>query len=304
MQLQQLAIEYAKRGTVGFAATLDPLDFAQCEEIFAAYRKAFQGEYDGARFYGVYMEGPYMNPKKANDLDVHLLKPIDLEELEAFLWKHSDLIKVMSIAPELAHAQEAIKMLHRFGIRVSLGHSICSYEQANEAIANGASQVTHLCNAMNDLSHKQSGLMDAIFLSDVVCELNMDGVHVQKPMMKWLIQLLGSKRVMAISDGSLFSGFDYPEGFQLDSHHVVKNNAIYCHDALSNSFKDLLDAFQYVWKELQLPLQDCVNMTSCNAAKALQTMTYDIGLGKKVDLVVLDHNGELSDVLIQGKSAL
>lgn len=303
-QLQQLAIEYAKRGTVGFVATLDPVDFKQCEAIFAAYREAFKGEYYGARFYGIHMEGPYLNPAKANDLDPHTLKQIDLQELEEFLWKYSDLIKVMSIAPELTNGQEAIKMLHRFGIRVSLGHTICTYEEAMEAIANGASQVTHLCNAMNDISHKQSGIIDAIFLSDVLCELNMDGVHVQKPMLKWLIQLLGSKRIMAISDGSSFSGFDYPDGFLLDEHHVVKNNAIYCHNALSSSFKDLLDAFQFLWKEMQLPLQDCVDMTSGNASRALQTLTYEIGLGKKVDFLVLDHNGELSDVIIQGRSSL
>lgn len=302
--LRQLAIEYAKRGTVGFVATLDALSFTQYEAVFAAYREAFQGEYDGARFYGIHMEGPYLNPKEVSDLPKERLKSIDLEALEAFLWKHSDLLKIMTIAPELAHGEEAVNMLRRFGVQASLGHTRMTYETAVTMLETKLHQVTHLCNAMPDLNHHTPSVMDAILTSSCMCELNMDGVHIQKPMLSWLIKLLGAKRIMAISDGSLFSGFEYPEGYQLDDHHVVKNNAIYYHDHLCSSFHDLLDAFQYLYRELKLPLEDCLAMTCINAGRLVTTLNYEIDLGKKADLVILDHNVELKDVIINGKHSL
>lgn len=302
--LRQLAVEYAKRGTVGFAATLDPMPFSKYEEIFTAYREAFQGEYLGARFYGIHMEGPYLNPLEANDLHPEYLRHIDLEELEAFLWKYHDLIKVMSISPELPNGQEAVKMLTRFDVIPSIAHTRITYEEALQAITNGANQVTHLCNAMPDMNHHHASVLDAIFNTNCLCELNMDGVHIQKPMLTWLIKLLGPERIMAISDGSLFSGFEYPDGYVLDDHHVVKENAIYCHGHLSSSFRDLLDAFRYLYMELHYPLEDCLAMTSINAGRQLSTLNYEIALGKKADLVVFDHNIELKDVIIHGKHAL
>lgn len=303
-ELRLLADAYAKRGIVGFAATLDPISFPACERIIQAYREAFQGEYTGARFYGLHLEGPYLNPQEANDLDPAALQAIDLVELEDFLNKHGDIIRIMSIAPELENGQEAVKMLHRFGIHASLAHTRASYEAVCEGIENGLSQVTHICNAMEDLNHHKATALDAILASKLLCEVNMDGVHIQKHMLKWLLPLLGSDRVIAISDGSSYSGFEYPDGYQLDGCHVVHHNAIYCHGHLSSSFKDLLDAFQYLYKELQYPLEDCIKMTSMNAGYVLQTLNYEIGLGKKADLVILDHNAELKDVIIQGRHAL
>lgn len=302
--LRQLAVQYAKRGTVAFLATLDPMPLKDYEKILKSYREAFKGEYLGARFYGVHLEGPYLNPKRANDIDLSTLQPINLEELEHFLFHYSDLIKIMSISPELENGLEAVAMLKRFGIKASIAHSECTYDETKQAIAAGISQVTHLCNAMADFDHRKAGLLDAIIESDVLCELNMDGVHVQRPMLKWLIQLLGAQRIMAISDGSHYSGYDYPQGYQLDSTHIVKNDAIYANGHLANSFRDLLDAFRFLHLDLHYPLADCIAMTCTNAGRLINTLNYEIGLGKKADLLVLDHNMELKDVIINGKHSL
>lgn len=302
--LRQLAIQYAKRGTVAFLATLDPMPLKDYEKILNSYREAFKGEYLGARFYGVHLEGPYLNRKRANDIDINTLQTIDLKELERFLFYNSDVIKVMSIAPESANGLEAVAMLKRFGIKAALAHSEATYEQTKQAISTGISQVTHLCNAMADFDHRKAGILDAVIESDIMCELNMDGVHVQRSMLKWLIQLLGPHRIMAISDGSHYSGYEYPEGYQLDSNHIVKNHAIYANNYLANSFRDLLDAFRFLHLDLHYPLADCIAMTAVNAGKLINTWNYEIGLGKKADIVVLDHNIELKDVIISGKHSL
>ncbi len=302
--LIQLASEYAQRGIVGFAATIDSRPLREYEPIIAAYRSAFQGEYRGARCYGLHLEGPYLNPLEAKDTDPQTYEAVNLDELEQFLSRHHDIVRIISIAPELPHGMEAIAMCKNFGVQVSLAHTRCSYEQAQVAIDQGITQVTHFCNAMEDIDHHHAQVMDAVINSDILCELNMDGVHIQRPMLKWLIRLLGADRIMAISDGSKFSGFEYPDGYVLDETHVVKNDAVYSNGHLSSSFRDLLDAFRYLYHDLNCSLSDCIQMTSTNAGKCLQTWNYEIGLGKKADLVVLDHNLECKDVIIKGRRSL
>lgn len=302
--LRELADAYAKRGTVGFAATLDPLPFDEYEEIFAAYREAFRGNTSGAVWYGMHLEGPYLNPDKAYALHPEYVKAIDLRELEQFLKRNSDIIRVMSLAPELENGIEAVKLLHRYGVKASFAHTTADYDTTRKAIDSGMHQVTHLCNAMPEFDHHHAGAMDAIIDSACMCELNMDGVHVQKPMLRWLITLLGAKRMMAITDGTAFSGFEYPHGYVLDEHHIVQNDAIYRHGRLHSSFKDLLDAFRFLYCECELPLEECLCMTSINAGRILNTLNYEIGLGKKADLVILDHNMELKNVIINGKNSL
>ena len=120
----------------------------------------------------------------------------------------------MTIAPEVENAQEAIRLLHLYGVEVSLGHTKASYDEVMEAFDNGADQITHLGNTMPHVDHHKENMMDAIFLGDCLCEVIMDGIHVQPYMLKWMIPMIGSKRITAISDSKfnernkkLFSSF-------------------------------------------------------------------------------------------------
>ncbi|MCB6603462.1 N-acetylglucosamine-6-phosphate deacetylase, partial [Erysipelatoclostridium ramosum] len=61
---------------------------------------------------------------------------------------------------------------------------------------------------MPEITHRKPGMMDAVFLSDCLCEIIMDGVHMQREMLKWVIRLLGCNRVVAVSDGTPYSGFN------------------------------------------------------------------------------------------------
>ncbi len=298
--LRALAKEYAKRGTVGFAATLGPMSFSEYEAIFAAYRKAFQGDPVGARCYGIHLEGPYLNPRQVGEAQHSALMEIELSSFEEFIRRNYDIIRIVDIAPELAHAQETVAMLARYGIRASIAHTQATYEQGKQALAWGMHQVTHLCMGMQELNHHQEGLMDALIESNCLCELNMDGVHVQRPMLKWLISLLGAERIMAISDGNACGRFYDPQAYAQDKENVAGGSDKQC----GCSYCDLLDAFQFLYCDCHLPLADCVKMTSVNAGRLLNTLNYEIDLGKKADVAILDHNAQLKGVIINGRHSL
>lgn len=301
-ELHKLAEEYARRGTVGFCPTLSVRSLKEYEAIIDAYREAFQGEYKGARFLGFHLEGPYVNPMMVCDENKKRVPPIDLGELETFMKKHHDMIAIMTIAPELDHAMEAIRILHRYGVIISLGYSCSDYETALQAIREGASHITHVCNRMNEIDYRRPGLIDAALMQDVMCELDMDGVHVNEIMLRWLMKLLGPKRVMAISNGGKYCGFEYPDGFELEDGGIVKNRVVYREEAETESTKDLLETFQFLFHTNDYDLYECIRMTSLNALQRLHVFTGEISLGKKVNLAVMTHDMEIKDVIINGKS--
>ena len=300
--LHLLAKEYAKRGITSFCPTIRANSLSVYKSFLDAYRKAFRGDYRGARYEGVHLEGPYLHPDQCGAIKKENLQDIHLGELEDFLSEYHDDIRIMTIAPELPNAMEAISLLHLYGVEVSLGHTNADYAQTLQAFEKGATQITHLGNTMPGIDSSKPGIMDAAFLSNCLCEIIVDGVHIQKEMLRWLIQLLGTNRVVAVSDGTLFSGFTYPNGYKLKDGSVVKNGAVYKDDILLGSIHDLLDIFQFLYEKLEYDLSSCIQMCSTNAAKMLKSYSYEIGLGRRINLVVLSHDFQIKDVIINGRS--
>ena len=110
--------------------------------------------------------------------------------------------------------------------------------------------------------------------------------------------------MIAVSDGTPYSGFNYPNGYELADGSVVHNGAVYRDDILLGSSCDLLDIFQYLYKEEGYDLSDCIRMCSTNAAKMMKTYAHDIGLGKNINLVILSHDMNVKEVINNGRSAL
>lgn len=302
--LRSLAQAYPKRGITSFCATLSPATLQEYEDIFVAYHNVFNGEYKGARFEGFHLLGPYLNADRYDLAQKEKLQEIQISELETFLSKYHDDIKIMTIAPELKHAQEAIQLLHLYGIEIALGYTNASFDETREAFESGATQITHLGIAMPEITYKTPSMMDAIFLADCKCEVIMDEIHIQPQMLKWLIQLLGSKRVIAVGDGTTYAGYSCPQEYDFGTSCIMKHGAIYQGDILLGSCKDQLAIFQYLYKELNYDFMDCIRMCCTNAANVVNTYKKEIGLGKRVDLVILDHDLNVKDTIINGRSVL
>lgn len=303
VHLKALAMAYASRGVTSFCPTLSARSLQDYSTIIEAYRMVFQGDYPGAQFAGFHLEGPYLNPEQRGNAPLANLSTIHMAELENFLATYHQDIRIMTIAPELEHASEAISLLHLYGVEVSLGHTNATFEQTQEAFRLGASQVTHLGNTMPMLHHRHESMIDAVFLSDCTCEIIMDRIHMQKEMLHWVIQLLGSERIIAVSDGNTYAGMSKFE-LPLDESMEYRNEAFYKGETLIGSCCDMLHIFRYLYKDAQYDLNDCLRMCCTNAAKMLRSYTYSISLGKKINLMILDHDMQIKDVIINGRSAI
>ena len=127
---------------------------------------------------GLHLEGPFINPRR---LGVHRLDRVtqpdkgDLEELCELAGAGSSFI---TLAPECVPAG-FVRTLASSGVRISIGHSEATAAVVMQAIADGATGVTHLFNAMPPLSARAPGIIGAALAEHrLTAGLIVDGIHV------------------------------------------------------------------------------------------------------------------------------
>jgi len=166
-----------------------------------------------AQILGVHLECCFFHPSKRGAHPSEYLLPLNLSQVQAVIGEYADIIKLITLAPELDPTGEVIPYLVEQGIVVSLGHSTAIATQAAQAFNQGAKMITHAFNAMPALHHREPGLLgEALGRSGVWCGVIADGVHVHPQMVDLLVRLKG-KEVVLVSDAlaplGLTDGF-YP----------------------------------------------------------------------------------------------
>lgn len=146
-------------------------------------------EKPAAQILGVHLEGPFLNPHKRGAHPSEYLQPLTVDKVKQILGDYTNIVKVITLAPELDTSGEVIPYLRSLGITVSLGHSQATAAQAQQAFALGASMVTHAFNTMPGLHHREPGLLGAAIIDpNVWCGLIADGQHVNPIMIQLLLR--------------------------------------------------------------------------------------------------------------------
>jgi len=113
----------------------------------------------GARVLGVHAEGPFISPAKRgahNEKWITEPTPGAIAELSE---AGRGVLRLVTMAPELPGALEAIEQLTAAGVLVSVGHSDATAAQVAAAAGRGARMVTHLFNAQRPLGHREPGVV-------------------------------------------------------------------------------------------------------------------------------------------------
>ena len=113
---------------------------------------------------------------------------------------------MVTIAPELFGAVEAIKFLTSMGVTVALGHSNASEAEALRGIDSGATVVTHMFNGLPGLDHREGTITNALLVNpDIYFEVILDGVHVNHSAMQLLLSI-ASDRIILVTDAMAAAG--------------------------------------------------------------------------------------------------
>lgn len=201
---------------------------------------------------GFHLEGPFISPDYpgAQPLE-YILDPLEITKWQSIL--DDPRLKVITLAPERPGALELITRLMQRGVKVGMGHTNATFEEARRGFEFGATHTTHTFNAMRPLHHREAGAVGYALATDALfCELIYDRLHVSTDSAGLLLKCKPSGKVVAVSDSTQATGI--PPGTKLEmwGHAAITGRGevrLESNGALAGSAITLLDAFRNLAKD-------------------------------------------------------
>lgn len=205
--LLRIAELHGSRGTAQLVLSIYPAPIRVMRESMELVRQAMERQRTSpetgqpARILGVHLEGPFLNPMKAGALNAMAMLEPDEQQFLALCEGYEDIIKVITVAPELEGALPLIRIMAERGIRVNMGHSDATFAQATAGFHAGAKGITHLFNAMSGIHHREPGLAGFGLMNPFVyVEVIGDPFHLHPEIVRMIFALKPADRILLISD--------------------------------------------------------------------------------------------------------
>lgn len=251
----------------------------------------------GARMLGVHLEGPYINPGK---LGAQANSAVVATREEVAQYLAAAPIRVVTLAPELPGHLDIVAMLAGRGVRVQLGHTLGSYEDAVAALAHGASGFTHLFNAMTVLQHRAPGMVAAALAHAEFAELIPDLLHVHPGAIRAALRAI--PRLYAVTDATAAAGM--PDGsYHLGDQTVFKaqGGVRLADGTLAGSALTMDQALRNL-VAIGLTLEDASRRVSLYPAQYLGVADRGLlAVGAWADVTVLDRDLAVTAVYVEGE---
>ncbi|MGC2061983.1 MAG: amidohydrolase family protein [Thermodesulfovibrionales bacterium] len=211
----KIAALHGKAGTDAICLAIYPGPLGTMRQQIDAVRTAIEKQKEDSGFrrmtekneaaqamvLGVHVEGPFLNSKYSGALDNKALLKPSLALLKELVSGNEDIIKIITIAPELTGALKVIERCAELGIRVNMGHSDATYAQALEGKKAGATGITHFFNAMRPFHHREPGLAGLGLLDEeVYIEVIADGAHLHPRTLEMIFNRKRLDRIMLVTD--------------------------------------------------------------------------------------------------------
>lgn len=254
---------------------------------------------------GIHMEGPYLNKKLKGAMNGSYLWKPSVESWNKMWEASKGKIRIMTIAPELPGAMNVIRAAAKDGVVPSIGHSMATYDEVENAIDNGAAHVTHMFNAMEPFHHRHPGvILGALLHNELKIELIADTLHVHHAVMELLLKLKGASGIILVTDSIRAGGMHEGEYEFADQKIFMKGKKAYLPDGtLAGSTLTLNIAVKNMVEAVGAKITEAVRMASLNGAKVLNLEHKKgiIAAGKDADIVVMNDKYEVNMTIIGGK---
>ncbi len=286
---------HARHGTTALLATTVTAPAADLLQA-AAGITATPHRPGSARVLGLHLEGPFINPGALGAQPPYAIAP-DLALVDAIA--ASVRLRVVTMAPEIDPTGALLAHLVAQGVRVQLGHTLCSYAQAAAALVSGASGFTHLFNAMPPMHHRAPGCAGCALAHAEYAEMVFDGLHVEAG------AVLAARRAIpglyGVTDAVAAAGM--PDGeYRLGSNPVFKRgNTVRLGDrSLAGSVLTMDQALRNLLA-LGLPMAEASDRLAAIPARYLGLEDRGAIIpGAAADMVVVDAAGVLLGVVAEG----
>ncbi len=262
-----------------------------------------------ARLLGFHLEGRYLHPEKRGAHALSLLAPPDAAELAGLLQEMQSPYRErqlscpvrVSAALELDPDGTFANTAREAGAQLSLAHTTADYGTARRLIRRGITSLTHTYNAMPPLHHRAGGPVVAFFEEpDTFLELICDGFHVAPEMVRLACTMVGTERLVLISDS--MEGTGCPDGdYHIAGMHVTLRNgqALTDDGHIAGSTLDLWQAVRNLMHFCRIPLADALRCATYNPAHlcGIEDTVGTLTPGCCADFLLIDDRTPADPVL-------
>ncbi len=257
----------------------------------------------GAQILGAHVEGPFLNVKQCGAQSPDLIRPARREEYGR--WFELGIVRLMTVAPEIAENAAMIDDALRAHVTLAIGHSDADYETACGCFVRGVSQATHTFNGMRGLHHREPGAAGAVLASDdVVAQVIADNVHVHPGVMKIIYKCKTAEKLALITDAIEAVGLG--DGtYRLGPQDITVRNgqARTASGSLAGSTLTLDTALRNIMAATGCSLNEAVEMATLTPARSINVgdRKGNIAPGYDADFTFLNADLQVQSTIVGGK---
>ncbi len=296
---------FASQGVTGWQCSVLTDTPEQTVRCLEQARQVIEAPGDGAALLGVHLEGPFLSPAYAGAMPEHLLRTrADPDLFRRYQDAAGGHITYVTIAPELEGAPELTRALTDSGVRVAIGHSGATYDQAMACIAAGAVASTHTGNAMRLFHQHEPAIFGAALESDIWCEAICDGRHLHPGAVRLLLKAKGTDKVVAVTDSIMAAGL--PDGkyhLGVNEVEVTDGDARLAGSGVrAGSTLTMIQALRNLTRFTGRGAHEVCALMTANPASLMGWKTKGIiAPGMDADLTVLDRTLHVRYTIVAGR---
>jgi N-acetylglucosamine-6-phosphate deacetylase len=257
-------------------------------------------------FLGLHLEGPHLSVARKGAHDPALIRPFSENDLQRLAHARSGMPNLLTTVAAETVTLEEIAAIVAAGVVVSIGHSDAPYAVVAEAVAAGATMVTHLFNAQSQMGNREPGVVGAALdLGKVSAGLIADGIHVHSATMGAAIRAKrGPGHIFLVTDAMSLTGTQL-ESFTLTGRTVYrKEGALRLADGtLAGADLTMIAAIAYLHRTVGMDLGEVLRMASLYPAEAMGISERygHLKRGARADMVLLDDDLKVRTTWVGGE---
>ena len=311
MNAEEGALDVISKGLLECGVTsFLPTTLTDSKERTDAALKRVAAEYKdvkGAKVRGIFLEGPFFTEKYKGAQNPNYMSDPKIDYLKEWKEISDGLVNKIAIASERAGAEDFIKKANAMGVKVALGHSDASFDEAVAAVDAGANIFVHTFNGMSGLHHREPGMVGAAMATDAISELICDGHHVNPNAAGILMNTKGRDKIALITD-CMSAGGMADGDYKLGEFPVrVENGTARLKDggSLAGSILKLKDGVKNVVDWEIADIFEAIQMASLVPAKSvgIDNICGKLHEGYDADFIVLDYDMNLKATYLNGEAA-
>lgn len=299
--IRLLARRLPESGVTAFLPTVVTAPAAFYDGALAAFAAARDAE--GARPLGLHLEGPLLSPARKGAHRLEWIEAAEPSLLERFA--ASDLVKIVTLAPERPGVLPAIGRLRDAGIVVSLGHTDATIDEFRAGVDAGAAMATHLFNAMSPFHHRAPGVIGAALIDDrITVGLIPDGIHCHPAALQLAVRAKGNEQIAIVTDMMAAAGMP-PGTYGLMGQQVTVDgqSARLAGGTLAGSIILMDAAVRNVVRWTEATSAQALAMASEVPARVLGlARTGRLAVGNDADIAIFDESLRVQETIIGGQT--